>query len=74
MGELGRLPHEALWMCGVGGHEYLLPGVTHRCDPSVLHGGWRHQPDARVARLDAPGLSQIAPELRMGANVLGRWR
>ena len=73
-GGLGRLPHEALWVYGVGGHEYLLPGVTHRCGPSVVHDGLRHQPDARVAMPDAPGVSQIAVELGMGANVLGHWR
>ena len=50
-GWLGRLPHEALRVCGVGGHEHLLPGVTHRVGPPVVYDGWRHQPDARVAML-----------------------
>ena len=53
---MAPLPHEAGRMCGIGGHEYLLPGITHR-------GGRRHQPNARVAVLAvAPGEERLAED------------
>lgn len=47
-GRLGRLPHEALRVGGIGGHEHLSPSITHCVGPPVVYGGRRHQPDARV--------------------------
>jgi len=58
---LGRLPYEALRVRGVGGHEHLLPGVTHRVGPSLVHSGRRQQPDAGVAMLGVvPGEERLA--------------
>ena len=62
-GWLGRLPHKALRVCGVGGHEHLLPGVTHRVGPPVVYDGWRHQPDSRVAMLAVvPGEERLTED------------
>ena len=82
MGWLGRLPHEAFRMGGIGGHEHPLPCVTHRGGPAVVHGGWRHQPEARVVVLVVvPGKEPLAEdtgvldrtealgELRAGTSV-----
>lgn len=66
---LGWLPDEAFRVGSIGGTEHLLSGVTQRGGPSVVHGGWRHQPETRVVMLAVvPGEEPLAE----GTGVLDR--
>jgi glycerol-3-phosphate dehydrogenase len=48
---------------GIGDTEHLLPGVTHRGIPPIVHGGLRYQPDSRVAvRAVVPGEECLAED------------
>ena len=59
----GGLPDEALRVGRIGRQEHLVPGVPHRGSPYVVHGGWRHQPDARVVMLAVvPGEEPLAED------------
>lgn len=60
---LGWLPDEAFRVGSIGGTEPLLSGVTQRGGPSVVHGGWRHQPETRVVMLAVvPGEEPLAED------------